>query len=205
MTLFAQVTLLPVSGNGADVNVNGFAADAVGITEPDLDDWAVAIKDFYDDAYAAGGMRGIATNNHVVKFYDITLPQPNYPIYETTFNLATGGSGVDLPMELALCVSYKNTVNNAVPRARRRGRIYISGWTESVNTNGRPTSGAYQGLADGYATYVAAVNAITSLDAGVWSRADNVVYPIDEVWCDNEWDTVRRRGTLPTVRYSVSV
>lgn len=205
MSIFAQVTLLASSGNTADYQVNGFAADTVGAVTADYDDWALAMKGFYDDVNVLGGLRGTAQNAHLVKFYDIFGTAPNYPIYETTFNLASAPGAIDLPPEVALAVSYKNTINNAVPRARRRGRIYISGWTEGGNTTGRPTSTIYQNLAQYYADYVAAVNAIGPFDAGVWSRVDQVVYPIDEVWCDNEWDTQRRRGQEATVRYSISV
>jgi len=203
---FAQVTLLTASGNSADYQVNGYAIDGPGSpATADLDSWAVAIKDFYDDVNILGGLRGITQNAHLVKFYDILGTPPNYPIYETTFNLASSPGAIDLPEEVALCVSYKNTVLNSVPRARRRGRIYLSGWTEGANAAGRPSSAAYQGVADAYATYVAAVNGISTFEAGVWSRTDATVYPIDEVWSDNEWDTQRRRGSLPTVRYSLSV
>lgn len=205
MTLFAQVTLLAASGNTEDNQVNGFAADGAVTGASDFDDWRTALKTFYDTVYGLGGLRGIAQNNHIVKFYDITLPPPNYPIAERTFNLASAPAAIDMPLEVALCVSYKNTVNNAVPRPRRRGRIYISGWTEGANLVGRPGTTQYQGLANAYADYVADLNVIGTLEAGVWSRVDQIVYPIDEVWCDNEWDVQRRRGGKPTTRQTVSV
>lgn len=205
-SVFAQVTLLAASGNSADNQVNGFAlSSAIGTNDAGMDSWAVAIKNFYDSARLADGCRGLAQNNHLVKFYDIPGSTPNYPFYETTFNFATAPATVDMPLEVALCVSYRNTVLNSVPRARRRGRIYISGWAESANTAGRPVSTAYQGLADAYADYVLETNSIDDYEAGIWSRTDGVVYPIDEVWADNEWDTVRRRGGVATTRYTLTV
>lgn len=205
MSLYAQVTLLTAGTDPADNQSNGFAADAQGITTTDLDDWLTAIKDFYDDVLSVGALRSLAQNGHIVKIYDVTLPAPNYPIYENTFNLGGAVGDIDMPLEVSLAISYKNTINNNVPRARRRGRIFISGWAETQNLNGRPAAGTPNGLATAYATYVAAVNAIGSLDAGVWSRTDNVVYPIDEVWVDDEWDTVRRRGRKATSRVTISV
>ena len=203
---FAQVTLISASADTADNQVNGFAVEATTTpTFANLDSWTTAIKDFYDDVKFVDGCRGLTQNNHIVKFYDILGTAPNYPLYETTFNFDGALGTVDMPQEVALCVSYKNTVANSVPRARRRGRIYLSGWAETANTTGRPTATVYQGLANAYATYVAAVNAISDFEAGVWSRTNGVVYPIDEVWCDNEWDTVRRRGGKATTRFSVSV
>lgn len=204
--IFAQVTLQAASGDTADNQVNGFAITEGGTpATADLDTWAVAIKDFYEAVKAVGGMKALAQNNHLVKFYDILGTAPNYPIYETTFNFATAPSAIDLPLEVSLCVSYRNTVLNSVPRARRRGRIYLSGFGEGQNMTGRPISSLYQGCADAYAAYVADVNAIATFEAGVWSRTDQVVYPIDECWTDDEWDTQRRRGTKATARYTVSV
>lgn len=203
--MFAQVTLLSASGVTADHQVNGFAADAVSFGNSDLDDWKDVIKAFYDACDTLGGMRGIAQNNHVVKFYDITNPPPNYPLYETTFNRAAGAVAIDLPMELALAVSYADTLSNAVPRARRRGRIYVSGWAESTNTTGRPSSTLYEGLSQAYADYALALNTLGVFTAGVWSRVNNVVYPIDTVWCDNEWDIQRRRGGKATARDTINI
>jgi hypothetical protein len=203
---FAQVTLLAKSGDPADNQVNGFAFEETGApTFGEMDTYTTAIKDFYDDVQTVNGANGLETSGHLVKFYDILGAAPNYPIYETTWSFAAATLAVDLPLEVALAVSYKNTVNNTVPRARRRGRIYISGWTESVNSTGRPSSIAYEGLADAYKTFADTVNTIGTMEAGVWSRRDGVVYPIQEIWCDNEWDTQRRRGTRPTVRYGVDV
>lgn len=204
--IFAQVTLLALSGDTADNQVNGFAiTEDGGPSEAELDSWAVAIKTFYEGVKAVGGMKGLAQNSHLVKFYDILGAAPNYPIYETTFNFTAAPSAIDLPLEVSLAVSYRNTVLNSVPRARRRGRIYLSGMGEGQNTTGRPISTLYEGCATAYADYVADVNAIGTFEAGVWSRTDQVVYPIDEVWCDNEWDTQRRRGSKATTRFSVSV
>jgi hypothetical protein len=203
---FAQVTLLAASGNGADNQVNGFAFEEVGTPDTaEMDTYTVAVKDFYDDILTINGCAGLMTNGHIVKFYDILGTAPNYPIYETTFNMASAPPAIDMPLEVALAVSYKNTVANSVPRGRRRGRIYISGWAESMNTAGRPISTAFNGLADAYKVFADTVNTIGTFEAGVWSRANGVVYPIQEIFCDNEWDTVRRRGGEATSRYEVSV
>jgi len=205
MTLLAQTTLIASSANSADNQSNGFYVSESGYTEANLDTWATAIKTFYEGCVTAGAMLGIAQNNHIIKFYDVGAPAPNYPVYETTFNLATSVNATDLPQEVALCVSYRNNTQNSVLRARRRGRIYISGWAESRNTAGRPTSAAYQGLAQAYKDYCDAVNVISGFTAVVYSRVQDITSEIEEVWCDDEWDTMRRRGGKPTARYSLSV
>jgi len=205
MTHLAQVTLLTAGADSADNQSNGFYISDSGVTESTLDAWAVAIRQFYIDCKAAGAMRGLAQNNHIIKFYDVLTEPPNYPVYETTWNFDTAPGAMDLPPELCLAVSYKNNSQNTILRARRRGRIYISGWGEAQNTTGRPTSTAYDGLANAMQDYCDAVNVISGFTAVIYSRAQFTTTPIEEVWCDNAWDTQRRRGEKPTVRTSLPV
>ena len=205
MTHLAQVTLISASADSADNQSNGFYVSDSGILPAEFDAWAVALKTFYDTCYSAGALRGMVQSNHLVKFYDVSGAPPNYPVYETTFNLASAPAATDLPQEVALAVSYKNNSNNSVLRARRRGRIYISGWTETANTAGRPTSTAATFLAQGYKDYCDDVNVIGSLTAVIYSRVQDITNEVEEVWCDNEWDTQRRRGGVATTRYTYSV
>lgn len=197
----ATANLAAQTGNTEDVNVNGFAVfsdDA--ITPSELDTWFDAIDAFYEACYAAGALCGRAQTGHLVKFYATDTGVPNYPIDEATFGLNTAPPGIDLPSEVSLCVSYANDSESSIPRARRRGRIYIPGHSEANNTNGRPLPALVEDLADAYEAYADAVNAISGVSAGVWSRANATVYPIERVWVDNEWDTVRSRGGKSTAR-----
>ena len=154
---------------------------------------------------AGGGMRGLAQNNHIVKFYEVGGGPPNYPVYETSFNFTAAPNAVDLPPEVALCVSYKNNTNNSVLRARRRGRIYLSGWGEASNTDGRPTSTAIDALVAAYRDYCDDVNVIGTLSAVIYSRVQDITNNVEEVWVDNAWDTQRRRGVSATSRTSLTV
>lgn len=198
---FAQVTLLSATGNTRDNQVNGFAAGQIGTLDAAYaNSWTTAIKDFYDDLKAGNAMRGLATGPHLIKFYDIENPPPNYPVFERTFNFLTSGATVEMPQEVALCISYQNTSAVTVPRARRRGRIYISGWTESANTDGRPISANVNSTLTAFSDYVEAFNAIGTLEASIWSRVNGTTYPIETAWVDNEWDTMRSRGGRATSR-----
>lgn len=202
MTLYyAQSTLITQDGNPENYQSNVFALGGIGSLDlTGANTWTGYIKDFYDDCYEAGALRGIAINNHVVKIYEVLAGPPNYPVYETNFNLGYTAGATDLPQEVSLCVSYYAAQATTIPRARRRGRIYISGWTEGANGQGRPTTTAVDDLLDAMTTYVTACDSLTNLYAGVWSRSNDAVYEIDTVWVDNEWDTQRRRGGKPTTR-----
>lgn len=201
MSYYATVTLAAASGNPEDVAVNTFAVGQIGTVDAALaTTWSGLLKNFYDACWAAGALRGFADVGHVVKIYDIPNPKPLYPIFERTFSLTNNPGGPDMPEEVALCVSYKNTLANTVPRARRRGRIYISGWVEARNAAGRPDATAIPGLLNAYSGYVQAFNALGTLKAGVWSRTNATVYPVDTISVDNAWDTMRSRGSKATTR-----
>ncbi len=203
---YATAALVASSGVTRDVNINTFAVAVDGaISSGQAADWADAIVGFYNELRADLMLKGRAQNDHLVKVLAADGSVPNYPLYEYPFNLSGAPGAVEMPPEVTLCVSYANTTEAGVPRARRRGRIYISGFGETANTVGRPDSGYCTNLRDAYKTYADAVNAISGLTAGVWSRVGATVYPIDLVWVDNEWDTMRSRGGRSTARYEATV
>lgn len=202
---YAQATLAAASGETADVNVNIFSFIGPNVFTPTegnlVNGW---ISDFYDTLETNNVLCGRAQTGHTIKIYPAVTTTPNYPIDESSFNLTGSPPGVDLPLEVNLCISYANDSATIVPRARRRGRIYISGFTELMNTAGRPTSTVYQLLADTYLAYVDAMNAEPDFAAAIWSRTNGSLYPIERIWCDDEWDTMRSRGGKSTTRYTVT-
>lgn len=204
---YAQATLAAQTGETADVNVNLFAFTGPAVfTSTEGEFVGDTIKAFYN-ALNNGAicLQGRAQNGHTIKIYSAVTTTPNYPIDEYAFNLTAAPSALDLPAEVCLCVSYANDSATIVPRARRRGRIYLSGFSESRNTAGRPTSVAYQGVADAYEDYAEALNVDADFQACIWSRANASLYPIERVWADDEWDTQRSRGGKSTTRYEVVV
>jgi len=55
----------------------------------------------------------------------------------------------------------------------------------------------------GAATYLkGASDAAADWTWVVYSTVDNAMYPVDNGWVDNSWDTQRRRGVKPTARYT---
>lgn len=203
---YASAALAATSGETADVNVNTFAFIGPAVFTPTEGEFVKdTIKGFYDALVTLGALKGRAQNGHTVKIYAATTATPNYPIDESGFNLASAPAAVDLPLEVNLCVSYANDSATIVPRARRRGRIYISGWGEAANTVGRPTSFYYEGLATAYAAYCDALNAEPDFAAAIWSRTNASLYGIERVWTDDEWDTMRSRGGKATVRNTITI
>lgn len=203
---YAQVILASQTGETADVAVNTFAVRHSGtLSSTDVDSWMAAILAFYDDVQTAGALLGRAKTGHEAKFLKATAAVPNYPLFLRDWALTSPPGAISLPNEVALCVSYSSDSFPLVPRARRRGRIYLSGWASAKNAVGRPVSAAYEALALAYKDYADSVYAITDMAPGVWSRSSGDVYPIDRVWCDNEWDTMRSRGGQSTLRETLVI
>ena len=203
---YIQAILASKTGNTEDVNTNIFAGTHAGvITQSQYEDWRTAVIEFYNQVEINGGCQGRAQTGHVIKMYATTGTTPNYPIYESAFQLTNDPGGIDLPAEVSLCVSYANDSLSLIPRGRRRGRIYISEWPEGANADGRPDNTVSDVLCLKYKEYADDTNAVTDLTAGVWSRKNSTVYAIERVWCDNEWDTMRSRGGKSTYRKTLSV
>nr|CRY97424.1 hypothetical protein [uncultured prokaryote] len=203
---YAQTSLAAVTGNTEDAASNTFAVETDSlIVSLDIAAWTTAIENFYSAAYSAGALRGYTQAGSGVKFYDCNTPQPNYPIDEDSLSWTGVSTPTDLPAEVSLCVSYANDTATAVPRARRRGRIYINGWTETSNDAGRPDSADVTAMSTAFGAYCDALYAFGGIRPGVWSRTNATVYPIQRVWVDNEWDTMRSRGGKSTARVTVLV
>lgn len=200
------VTLQASSGETADNQVNTFAFESTGgLDSASAGAYTLLLKDFYDALVPCGALCGIAQNGHVVKYYNAVTTVPNYPLFTNTFNRDDSAAAIDLPEEVSLCISYANDSETTISPKRRKGRIYISGWTEASNTAGRPVSASTTPMLAAYVAYVEAANVLSGVTACIWSRAEGALYPIERVWVDNEWDTMRSRGGKSTARSTTMI
>jgi hypothetical protein len=102
---------------------------------------------------------------------------------------------------VAIALSYRATPSAGLNPARRRGRIYIGPLvtTASSGVPARPNAGSRAVFVERF------VNLRTSLlavgyELGVYSSTDNAFHGIDQVWCDDAFDTMRSRGVRATGR-----
>lgn len=202
MLLRAQVILHTTDALAANYVTNSWAMETVSpASTPDLAEYTAAIKDFYDDLAGVIGVP-LAQNGHEVKYYDleITTP-PNYPYGLGAFNLASSPSGSGLPSEVAMCLSFQGIKASGFPQSRRRGRVYIGPLSTTINSTGRPSSGARSQLASAAVTFCSNLKAAANPAVlGVWSHVDSALIIVDNGWVDDSFDTQRRRGVQPTSR-----
>ena len=172
----------------------------LGVDPDDLDDFNIALRALYN-TWRPQMSALIGQNNHEIKSYDMEDPEPRAPIVDTTFNLTSAPAGGSLPPEVSLCLSYQAPKVSGLPQARRRGRIFLPPMNGNAvdTTTGRPAAAAVT------AAVACGDNLLTAAAAGTWdwavySTVNGAGVAVTNGWVDNEFDTQRRRGRLPSFR-----
>jgi hypothetical protein len=129
-----------------------------------------------------------------LKIYDAAKAPPSYPLAQRTHaGTVKTSSG---PREIAMCLSYYTTYN----RPRFRGRLYLPASWFGSTFNVRPAGGVITGVL-GFATSVLKPNMPAQTNWIVWSELEQKDKGgVTDIWCDDEWDTVRSRGLVATTR-----
>lgn len=177
------------------LNVLGVVANAVPITQAMANTVGTAIKTaFASTAYNGAVHTTVALAN--VGLRDIRVPSA--PEFLDSGAAVVGvGTGDAAPPQTALVV----TLRTAGAGARYRGRVYLCGFTEGVNT----ATGTFSGLASPVNFVTAIKSALTTsgMDLGVISRPNPDATPANPgfittvtsiVLRDSVWDTQRRRA-----------
>lgn len=127
-----------------------------------------------------------------VKVYDAQKAPPSFPLAQAT-NGTSFTSGAT-PREICLCLSYYSTWN----RPRYRGRMYLPAMWMGGSIGIRPTT-TQRANALAFKTVLT-----TGLPAShnwvVWSAMNQQSNGVTNIWCDDEWDTIRSRGMKGTTR-----
>lgn len=191
------------------------------------------VRDFYSvDVDAGGGAsRSVGSflstfyTNLRIKAYDVTGPAPHPPLADLPAAFAVArNANINLPQEVALCLSFEGQPTGGLIQARRRGRIYIGPLNDSARVGGanaaaRPSTlirttflNAAAALAtgiDAFGEWVVYSRPFAGRAADAERRADGTFLPalaarpgtavdIDRVWVDDAFDTQRRRGERAT-------
>jgi hypothetical protein len=195
-----------------------YFADGTNTAEDMFTFWADKLQTFFDDTAAGGPVIGQFMSNYIDRtmcsmagYVEGTGPHTGPPFAETALTLPDSDGTTDLPLEVALCLSYRAAAVTGVPQARLRGRIYVGPLTAGAITEltgtHRPTPASTFVTALRNAAGLLLASSGTGID-GAWSllsrkQATTGGTPFNHIvggWVDNEWDTQRRRGADPTTR-----
>ena len=200
------VTFQSQSEIPADSMVNTWHFEGSGSDPVNVADM---LTDFYD-AVPTGQTTSIAekwssqvlSGNYTIRGYDLADPKPRAPIYEVTRTLTELPSTQPLPTEVAVCMSYHSALASGVPAGRRRGRVYLGGWNENQQSGGRPLPAVRATVAAAGRDLIQASNASVSWEWQQYSPTTGEGNIVVGGWCDDAWDTQRRRGQAATTRTS---
>lgn len=147
----------------------------------------------------------VKQNDHVIKIYNMSDPEPRAPIYESTFGFSSAPTGNPTAPELALCFSFQGARVSGEPQASRRGRVYVGPHDSGAfATDGRPHADVIAAVAAFGQYLLDGFELMTSGDWVVWSPTTASSAVVTNGWVDNAWDIQRRRGVAPTARTTVS-
>ena len=137
------------------------------------------------------------TRQRVVVYNAVGAP-PNYPLAtaEVNPNSAVASTG---NRDISLTLSYFSNFN----RPRFRGRLYIPMCVLDIAAGGVQASTTNMQKIGSLATILAGIGANTQWV--VYSKTDNAARPVTDWWCDNAWDTQRRRGKKASARETGTV
>jgi len=170
--------------------------DAMVVTPHYFGDSPQALADALKTNFIAKAEIG-ATGMFTIKIYDAEKAPPSYPLAT-----ATNGSTF-MPYnnvrEVAICLSYYSTWN----RKSYRGRLYLPGqWVGGAFT-ARPTSTQITNALAWKSVFG------SGLPSGhnwvVYSKHLGQSFGVNNVWVDDEWDTIRSRGLRSTTRQTGTI
>lgn len=200
-----RVTNLPEDIQTNTLHFKSNALTAVGLVntlQPFLQTWMQAVSPNMPSS--------LFTTTALVKYYDMTDPEPRVPIDQNNVTIALS-AGAALPEEVSMVLSYQAIALSGTPQARRRGRIYLPTMTSPIATvtGGRVewASATRTSIANATTTFKGSCDS-NDCDWNVYSPTifaltsdlDDALAPVDNGWIDNSPDTQRRRGHGPTAR-----
>lgn len=193
-----QVIIHTDDGLAANYSTNTlyFNADSDAVL-PDIE---TALETLYSSWGSYFGQQ-VEQNGHEFKWYNMADVEPRAPVRETIWDLTSNPSGTPLPPECAITVSFQGVKVSGLPQARRRGRIFLGPLDiTTVETDGRVVGTAVSSIRNAAQTFLIASDTATDWRWQVFSPTDDGFVDIDNGWVDNEFDTIRSRGRVATVR-----
>lgn len=203
MANYRHIVRMPyTSGVAEDASVNVW--HSISDDDTEANGFAALLVAFYgsvDTFFSA--LLSTAANAATITTYNLADPTPRVPVGTTSFTLTTGA--LQLPPEVAVCLSFQGVKISGLPQARRRGRVFLGPLADNAqDTGGRPTGTLISGVVAAADTLLGAPVQGTSGIWAVYSPTNGQTVPVNNGWVDNEFDTIRARGRRATARTTFS-
>lgn len=211
-TLRAVVTLPYTSGLPEDVVTNTFhfTTQTVPPSGGELTTLMDQLEGFYNTSTGVAGdqisgflgdLVSRAAAACTIEIFNLADAEPRIAIAARQWTLGAADAATNTAPEVALCLSFQAPLQSGIPQARRRGRVYIGPFIQSVvGATGRPGSNLINSLVAAGNGMLDALQVAGGPRWVVYSRLNNAAYEITNGWVDNEFDTMRSRGRKPTTR-----
>jgi hypothetical protein len=213
--LLAQIIFPNKNGLPEDASINTlhFGTSGPGVDDAQIPLINAAILDFYNAPNAVGtrisDAFALCVNSPAttVKWFRLNDAPPRAPLATLPLVLADS-NGASQPGEVALTLSFQAAQVSGVSQARKKNRIFLG-----PLDNGMISVDVASNATVGLSIRNAALDAMQRLWTASAAAADwswvtysptlgiiNGVFPVDNGWVDNAFDTQRRRGLKATVR-----
>lgn len=206
-TYAVQVILQGDTGLPSDQYVNTWHFYHSSIAPiSDHDNVRDMLKDFYTLAVPSSVsvskyLTSKLTTTAKVKSYNLDEDKPRVPAYESTFPLTGLGTGMPVPYESALCLSFEGAKASGEIQARKRNRVYLGPLASGILwSDGRPIATALTVITEAAKRLWNAADASATWDWKVYSPTNDEIYAVKHLWCDDAFDSQRRRGLAASTR-----
>lgn len=153
-------------------------------------------------AAALSNLVSRAANAATVECFDLADAEPRLAVSSLAWTVDASSGATASPSEVALCMSFQAAPISGVPQARRRGRVFLgpfNGNVLSLTTPGRPSAALIASVV-GMGGQLLADSITEDVPWCVYSRVGDAMAAVTDGWCDNAWDTQRRRGVAASAR-----
>lgn len=203
----AQTTISMDTGIPADAvtNTMHFDLDIVNSAPSDIITNAqAALETFYAEAYGLYYSPAVNPVGLTTEWYNLADTPPRVPASTRTWDLGTtNNNSLALPPEVALVASFQGPKLSGVNQARRRNRIFLGPLNGATLAAGTGQAGVASQIVTAMENLSAASTSSVGDDSWTWvwySPTDSQGGNVTNGWCDNAFDTQRRRGLIATSR-----
>lgn len=177
-----------------------FNSTSTGVTPANWQTLTDTIKNAWFSV--SGAWTHYDTHGGKVVAYDRAQPKPRPEAAVSTYTPSTWASTVTTPRQIALVVSMYAVRN--LPR--QRGRVFLpfhSDWSPAGERPGAPVRTAAMALLHQIAASCQALTPEWTL--AVYSAKTDQNNGVTNIWCNDVWDTQRRRTPKETTRSTQTV